>query len=69
MIIMVKKGKFISKNDYLCSCGVILHNTCKSALKKHRETRKHKDKISGIIKEIPPIKTEIKKEIVTLTFD
>ena len=63
----------ILPNDYLCKCGALLHNTCKSAIKKHKKTKRHYDKMydkmNGIIKETPHMKTEFKKEHIVITFD
>ena len=58
-----------NSNDYLCECGALLHNTCKSQIKKHKDTKRHHDRLNGVIKEKPPIKAEFKKEVITLTFD
>ena len=59
----------IASNDYLCACGALLHNTYKSAIAKHKKTKRHYDKLNGLIKGKPPIKIEFKKEIIILTFD
>mgnify|MGYP003655859204 CR=1 FL=1 len=68
MIIIMVVNKILP-NDYLCKCGALLHNTCKSAIKKHKKTKRHYDKMNGIIKETPPMKTEFKKEHIVITFD
>lgn len=57
------------KTDYLCICGAVLHNTCKSAISKHKKTKRHANRMEGLIKEEIPIKTEFKKEKITVTFD
>lgn len=59
----------VNNNDYQCNCGALLHNTCKSAIKKHKKTKRHYDKLNGLLKETPPIKMEFKKQITTITFD
>lgn len=70
---MVKKGKMITNNDYLCSCGALLHNTCKSAIKKHKNTKRHNEKLKALYKGLPtetlPEKMAFKKIITVITFD
>lgn len=35
------------KNDYLCECGTLLHNTYNSAISRHKESKKHINLING----------------------
>ena len=65
----MNEKKNVNENDYLCICGALLHNTCNSAIKKHKKTKRHFDRLNGKLREPPPIKTEFKKQIITLTFD
>ena len=68
---MTLRGKWVNDNrDYMCSCGQLLKNTCRSMIKKHRKTIKHLNyKEKGIKVNNNIVKTKFEIKQVTITFD
>ena len=64
-----KKGKWQDDNNYLCSCGQLLKNTCQSMIRKHRQTKKHHDWLNKEFVKVEEPKYKVIKESVTITFD
>ena len=63
------KISFNPDYDYKCQCGVILHNSCKSSIKIHKGTTRHRLRLLGLYKPKTEEKLKFEKKNITLIFD
>lgn len=63
------KVSFNPEFDFKCECGVILHNCCKSSIKTHKGTARHRLRLLGLYKPKVQEKIKFEKKCITIIFD